>query len=72
LPLDRWFRTELRELAADLVTGRRTRARGFFDAAVVDRLWTGYLGGRDELFMPVWTVLNFEVWCRTFLDRATG
>lgn len=68
LPLDRWFRSELRDMAADLVVGARTRARGLFRHDAVTRLWEGYVGGRDEWFMPVWTLLNFEVWCRVFLD----
>ncbi len=69
LPLDRWFRAELRGLASDLLTGTRARQRGLFDRQTVDRLWTAYLGGRDDCFMPIWLLLNFEVWCRVFLDR---
>jgi asparagine synthase (glutamine-hydrolysing) len=69
LPLDRWFRAELKPMAADLLTSTRTRQRGLFDPATVDRLWKAYLGGRDDCFMPVWLLLNFEVWCRVFLDR---
>ena len=69
LPLDRWFRAELKPLAAELLTGSRTRQRALFDRQTVDRLWTAYLGGRDDCFMPIWLLLNFEVWCRVFLDR---
>jgi asparagine synthase (glutamine-hydrolysing) len=69
LPLDRWFRAELRPMATDLLTSARTRRRGLFDAPTVDRLWNAYLGGRDACFMPIWLLLNFEVWCRVFLDR---
>ncbi len=68
LPLDRWFRAELRELATDLVVGARARGRGLFQAAAVERLWARYQGGDDTAFMPVWTLLNFEVWSRVFLD----
>ncbi len=69
LPLDRWFRAELRAFAEDLVVGPRPRARGFFVPGVVERLWSRYLGGDDGAFMRVWTLLNFEVWCRVYLDR---
>jgi asparagine synthase (glutamine-hydrolysing) len=68
LPLDRWFRTGLREMATELLVSPRARARGFFDAPAVERLWNAYLAGRDQLFMQVWVLLNFEVWCRVFLD----
>ena len=68
LPLDRWFRAECRPLAEDLLLGSRARARGFFDAAIVERSWRNYLAGRDGAFMQVWVLLNFEVWARVFLD----
>ena len=68
LPLARWLRAELREFATDLLLGRRARARGFFHAPSVERSWTGYLAGREDCFMQVWVLLNFEVWCRVFLD----
>jgi asparagine synthase (glutamine-hydrolysing) len=68
LPLDRWFRAELRPMAEDLLLGRSARERGFFDPAAVTALWEHYVGGRDECFMRVWTLINFEIWCRGFLD----
>jgi asparagine synthase (glutamine-hydrolysing) len=70
LPLDRWFRAELRPMAEDLVLGRRARERGFFAPAAVSGLWARYLAGRDDCFMQIWTLVNFEIWCRGFLDRC--
>jgi asparagine synthase (glutamine-hydrolysing) len=69
LPLDAWFRAELKDMAADLLVGSRARQRGVFDVPTVERLWAEYLAGRPGAFMPVWLLLNFEVWCRVFLDR---
>ena len=68
LPLDRWFRAELRPMAEDLLLGRAARERGFFEPAAVAGLWSRYVGGRDEGFMQIWTLINFELWCRAFLD----
>ncbi len=68
LPLDRWFRAELRPMAEDLLLGTRARARGLLERAPVQMLWTRYLGGDDTRFMQVWTLLNLELWCRGFLD----
>jgi asparagine synthase (glutamine-hydrolysing) len=69
LPLDRWFRGECREFATDLLLGERTRRRGFFRPSAVEATWQAFLAGRDGAFMRVWVLLNFEVWCRVFLDR---
>ncbi len=68
LPLDRWFRAELRPMAEDLLLGRHARERGFFDPPAVAELWTRYLAGRGDCFMQIWTLVNFEIWCRGFLD----
>ncbi len=68
LPLARWLRAELRDMSTDLLLGPRARARGFFHAPAVEQSWNGYLAGREECFMQVWVLLNFEVWCRVFLD----
>jgi asparagine synthase (glutamine-hydrolysing) len=68
LPLDRWFRAELRPMAEDLLLGTRARGRGMLEAAPIALLWQRYLAGDDTRFMQVWTLLNFELWCRGFLD----
>jgi len=68
LPLDRWFRRELRAMAEDLLLGTRARSRGLLEPAAVATLWQRYLGGDDTRFMQVWTLLNLELWCRGFLD----
>ncbi|HYR96730.1 MAG TPA: asparagine synthase (glutamine-hydrolyzing) [Candidatus Binatus sp.] len=72
LPLAQWLRGDLREMATDLLLSPRARARGLFHAPAVERSWTGYLAGREECFMEVWVLLNFEVWCRVFLDGETS
>jgi len=65
---DRWFRGELREMATEVMVRSLARDRGFFYALVVERIWENYLRGRDELFMQISMLPNFEVWCRVFLD----
>lgn len=72
LPLDRWFRAELRPMAEELLLGARARARGLFEPAEIEQLWRRYLAGDDGRFMRVWTLVNFEIWCRGFLDGAAA
>ncbi|MFN8545950.1 MAG: asparagine synthase (glutamine-hydrolyzing) [Candidatus Binatia bacterium] len=72
LPLDRWFRTDLRGFATDLLLGERARRRAFFRPEAVERLWSRYLAAGAGGLMPVWTLVNLEVWCRVFLDGETA
>src|SRR2546428_633144 len=67
-PLGRWLRGPLRDLPRDLLLSERSRRRGILDTAGVERLLLDPKR-RGVMDLPVWTLLSFEMWCRTFLDR---
>ncbi len=69
VPLDRWFRGPLAEFATDLLLSRRSRERGIFEPAYVEALLDRHRRGRP-LDLQLWTLIEFEQWCRIFLDRA--
>jgi asparagine synthase (glutamine-hydrolysing) len=69
IPLGRWFRGRLREVARDVLLDARGRQRGIFDPRKVEALLHAPARGRD-LDLQTWTLLSFELWCRVFLDRA--
>ena len=68
IPLGRWFRGPLKDYPRDLLLSERSRSRGIFDTAAVERLLSDARRG-GVLDLPVWTLLSFELWCRVFLDR---
>lgn len=68
VPLGRWFGGPLRSFVHDLLLSERSRQRGVFETAAVERLLAGDARGRD-LGLPLWTLVSFELWCRAFLDR---
>jgi asparagine synthase (glutamine-hydrolysing) len=67
-PLGRWLRGPLRDLPRDLLLSERSRRRGILDTAAVERLLLDPKR-RGSMDLPVWTLLSFEMWCRTFLDQ---
>jgi len=69
IPLGRWFRGPLRGFVRDLLLSERSRRRGVFDPAAVERLLAA---DASDLGLPVWTLVSFELWCRTFLDRRAA
>lgn len=71
VPVGDWFRGELRGFAQEFLMGERARARGYFDMAYVKRVFDQHVEGRQNQSHRLWTLLIFEAWCRTFLDRAT-
>jgi asparagine synthase (glutamine-hydrolysing) len=68
VPLGYWFRGPLTDVVRDFLLSERFRERGIFDPAYVRKLLQWHAEGR-ELEMQIWTLLSFEIWCRTFLDQ---
>ena len=69
VPLDRWFRGRLEPVARDLLLSERCRRRGLFRERFIAELLARQARGRD-LGTVLWTLISFELWCRTFLDVA--
>jgi asparagine synthase (glutamine-hydrolysing) len=40
----------------------------YLDPATVRRLVDEHLSGRENRRLLLWSLLNFEQWCRVFLD----
>jgi asparagine synthase (glutamine-hydrolysing) len=68
VPIDRWFRGELRGLAHDLLLDSRTRQRGYFHEPVVRRLLDEHERGTRAWHYQLWNLLVLELWHRTFVD----
>jgi asparagine synthase (glutamine-hydrolysing) len=66
VPLGRWFRGRLAGTLRDLLLSERARRRGLFDMACVE---SRISAAGNDLDLPLWTLLSFELWCRTFVDR---
>ena len=69
VPIDHWFRGELRDLAFDALLGRRLRDRGYFRPQFVERMLREHVGGIREWHYQLWNLLMFELWHRMFVDE---
>jgi asparagine synthase (glutamine-hydrolysing) len=70
IPLGIWFRGKLDDFVRDLLLSQRARQRGIFDPDAIERMLKMPARGRS-LDLPLWTLISFELWCRTFLDSTT-
>lgn len=70
IPLDRWFRGELRPLMLDLLGDRAFRERGVFDVEGVRACLDSHLAGQRDYGELLWLVLTFESWARAHLDGS--
>lgn len=63
VPISRWLRHDLGELAGDLLSAERLGGRGFVDAAVVQRLWREHRTGAADHGLRLYSLLVLELWC---------
>jgi asparagine synthase (glutamine-hydrolysing) len=68
VPVQGWFRDELRGLAREYLLGRQSRQRDILDQKVV----RGWLDYRGNLFprhgIKLWLLLSLEMYFQAFLD----
>jgi asparagine synthase (glutamine-hydrolysing) len=69
VPFSAWTRGGWNSVARDVLLDRRTRERGIVDPPAVDRLLRDHAAGRTDGWDRIWTLLNLELWYRTFIDQ---
>jgi asparagine synthase (glutamine-hydrolysing) len=69
VPFAAWTRGAWNAVAREVLLDRRTRERGVLDPAAVERLLDDHASGRTNGGDRVWTLLNLELWHRTFIDK---
>lgn len=65
VPLAEWFRTDLRELAESLLFDS-TANDGWLESSKVKQLWQRHQSALRDYSRPLWAVLMFRMWQRTF------
>jgi asparagine synthase (glutamine-hydrolysing) len=63
VPLDRWFRRELREYAHDIIFSRRD---GILDTSYMKKIWQQHQNNRFDRSAYLWAVLMFRKWQSVF------
>jgi asparagine synthase (glutamine-hydrolysing) len=72
VPLAHWFKGELSGLFSDVLATPRTRQRGYFEPAFIDRLIAEHRSGRRDHNLRLWQLLIFELWHRQYLDSPAA
>jgi asparagine synthase (glutamine-hydrolysing) len=69
VPFADWTRGAWNGVVRDVLLDRRSRERGIIDPTAVDRLLVDHAAGRTVGGDRLWTLLNLELWHRTFIDK---
>jgi asparagine synthase (glutamine-hydrolysing) len=71
VPLDAWFRGELRDYVRDTLLGPSAASQAYVKRAGVEKLIDDHQRGRINAGHRLWTLVSFERWLR-LLPRWTG
>ncbi|HZT75636.1 MAG TPA: asparagine synthase (glutamine-hydrolyzing) [Vicinamibacterales bacterium] len=69
VPFGAWMRNGWNAVARDVLLDRASRERGLIDPIAVDRLLRDHADGRTDGTDRIWTLVNLELWHRTFIDQ---
>jgi asparagine synthase (glutamine-hydrolysing) len=68
VPFANWSRGGWNRVVREVLLDTRSRERGIIDPAAVDALLRDHAAGRTEGGDRLWSLLNLELWYRTFID----
>ncbi len=68
VPLDHWFRDELKDFARDVLLDDRTQQRGYFRPEVVAAMLDAHQQGQFDHSPRLWALLVLELWHREWVD----
>jgi asparagine synthase (glutamine-hydrolysing) len=68
VPINVWFRRELKPLLESMLFSRRSLERGYFNRDYLRKLVSEHTEGRVDHRRELWTLVSLELWMRTFID----
>ena len=68
VPIDHWFRNELKDMAYDVLLSNGAISRGYFKRETVKRILDEHISGKWNWQYQIWNLLMLELWQREFID----
>jgi asparagine synthase (glutamine-hydrolysing) len=72
VPLEDWFRHELKDLTCDVLLGPTAQQRGFFRPEAVRDLVEQHVSGRVNHCYRLWSLLVLELWLREWSGETAA
>ncbi|MFA5388570.1 MAG: asparagine synthase (glutamine-hydrolyzing) [Candidatus Omnitrophota bacterium] len=68
IPVDKWFRVELKNYAYEVLMSEKSLKRSYFKKESVKRLLDEHVAARANNGARIWSLLFLELWHREFID----
>ncbi len=69
VPIDHWFRNELRDMVFDTLLSTRALQRGYFRKSYIEHMLQRHQQGEQWQYL-IWNLLMLELWHLMFIDRT--
>jgi len=70
IPVAKWLREDLREMASDLLLSQRSLMRGYLRPEQIHTLWQQHQRNTRDHSAKLWALMMLELWQRSFVDQA--
>jgi asparagine synthase (glutamine-hydrolysing) len=67
IPIQKWFKKEIRRHTEEIVFNADARRRGLFNYAFIEKLWQEHQQGIGNHSSILWALLMFEKWCERWM-----
>ena len=71
VPIDKWFRGEMKDFIYDILLEKKSLKRGYFNKDYIKRLLDEHTSGITDNKNAIWALLNFEMWHRIFIEKES-
>lgn len=71
VPLDQWFRNELKEMTYDMLLGKKCIERGYFNKKFIHQILDEHTSGKWNWQYHIYNLLILELWHEIFIDKPT-
>jgi asparagine synthase (glutamine-hydrolysing) len=69
VPINHWLKSELSSLSKDLLSKQTITKQGYFDYHYIQKAFENYNSSPLFYSRQLWTLLNFQLWHKMFIDR---
>ncbi len=72
IPIEQWFRHELRDYTRDHLLGSQAATRQFFDEAAIRHILDTHADTKINYSHLIWSLLTLELWLKHYFAPETG
>ena len=70
VPIEHWFRHELRDMVRDVLLSQQATQRGYFRREYIENILDRHQTGGESWHYLIWNLLMLELWHLMFIDRT--